>query len=62
MLSGQREHLLEVCSTRTSFELTLNKHFGKWPAGTSPREVGTRLAEDFVLRKFDFDANHDADT
>jgi unsaturated rhamnogalacturonyl hydrolase len=33
------------------------KYFGKWPAGTSPREVGKRLAENFVMRKFDFETN-----
>jgi len=31
------------------------KYFGKWPAGTSPQEVGKRLAENFVIRKFDFE-------
>jgi hypothetical protein len=34
-----------------------SKYFGKWPAGTSPQEVGKRIAENFVIRKFDFDTN-----
>ncbi len=31
--------------------------FSNWPAGTSPREVGERVAENFVARKLDFEAN-----
>src|SRR6185295_9894010 len=46
--------LLIVSSGRT---LGQSKYFGKWPAGTSPREVGKRVAENFVIRKFDFDTN-----
>jgi rhamnogalacturonyl hydrolase YesR len=29
--------------------------FGNWPAGTSPKEVGKRVAENFVARKFEFE-------
>jgi hypothetical protein len=29
------------------------KEFQEWPAGTSPREIGKRVAEDFVLRPFE---------
>jgi len=29
-------------------------YFGDWPAGTSPSEVGKRLAENFVKRDFEF--------
>ena len=34
-----------------------SKYFGKWPVGTSPQEVGKRIANNFVTRKFDFDTN-----
>jgi rhamnogalacturonyl hydrolase YesR len=30
-------------------------YFGDWPAGTSPREVGKRVAENFAARKFEFE-------
>jgi rhamnogalacturonyl hydrolase YesR len=29
-------------------------YFGKWPAGSSPREIGKRLAENWVKRDFQF--------
>ncbi len=29
-------------------------HFGKWPEGASPKEVGTLLAENWVKRDFEF--------
>ena len=32
-----------------------SEYFGRWPAGTSPREVGRRVAENFVARKFEFE-------
>lgn len=31
-----------------------NKYFGKWEAGKSPREVGKRLAENWVVRDFEY--------
>ena len=31
-----------------------SKYFGDWPAGTSPREVGKRLAENFARRNFEY--------
>ena len=31
-----------------------SKYFSKWPAGTSPQEVGRRVAENFVVRKFEY--------
>jgi len=31
--------------------------FANWPAGASPREVGQRVAENFVVRKLDFQTN-----
>jgi rhamnogalacturonyl hydrolase YesR len=30
-------------------------YFGNWPKGASPKEVGKRVAENFVLRKFEFE-------
>jgi len=29
-------------------------YFSKWPAGTSPQEVGKRVAENFLARKFEY--------
>jgi unsaturated rhamnogalacturonyl hydrolase len=34
-----------------------SKYFSKWEAGTSPQEVGKRVAENFAARKFDFEVN-----
>jgi rhamnogalacturonyl hydrolase YesR len=34
-----------------------SEYFGKWPAGTSPKEIGKRVAENFYARKFDFETN-----
>lgn len=31
--------------------------FGNWPAGASPKEIGKRVAENFVARKLDFETN-----
>ena len=28
-------------------------YFGNWPAGSSPKEIGKRLAENFVKRDFE---------
>jgi unsaturated rhamnogalacturonyl hydrolase len=33
------------------------QEFSNWPAGASPAEVGKRVAENFVVRKFDFETN-----
>lgn len=30
-------------------------YFKKWPAGASPREVGTRVAENYLARKFEYE-------
>jgi len=30
-------------------------HFSNWPAGASPAEVGKRVAENFIARKFEFE-------
>ncbi len=32
-------------------------HFSHWPAGTSPAEVGKRVSENIIVRKFDFETN-----
>lgn len=32
-------------------------YFSKWPKGTSPQEIGKRVAENFLGRKFDFEKN-----
>ena len=34
-----------------------SNYFGDWPAGTSPREVGLRVAENFAARRFEFETN-----
>ena len=31
-----------------------SKYFGSWPAGTSPKEIGKRLAENFARRDFEY--------
>jgi len=33
------------------------QEFTNWPAGASPSEIGRRVAENFVARKFDFETN-----
>src|SRR5215470_19286346 len=30
-----------------------SSYFSKWPAGTSPQEIGRRVAENFVARKLE---------
>ena len=30
------------------------RYFKNWPAGTSPREVGTRVAENYLARQFEY--------
>jgi unsaturated rhamnogalacturonyl hydrolase len=41
----------------TTAPKTHTDFFTHWPAGTSPAEVGRRVAENFVARKFDFETN-----
>jgi rhamnogalacturonyl hydrolase YesR len=31
--------------------------FGNWPAGASPQEIGRRVTENYLARKFDFETN-----
>ncbi len=33
-----------------------SEYFGKWPVGASPKEVGTRLAENWEKRTFEFES------
>ncbi|PYS51650.1 MAG: glycosyl hydrolase [Acidobacteria bacterium] len=35
--------------------LAQSRYFKNWPAGTSPQEIGKRVAENFVARKFEFE-------
>src|SRR6267143_589371 len=35
--------------------LAQSAYFSKWPAGTSPQEVGKRVAENFVARQLEFE-------
>lgn len=56
---------LGACSTLVALLLTGcataqkpgGDYFSHWPAGTSPAEVGRRVAENFAARKFEFEAN-----
>src|SRR5262249_10912330 len=32
-------------------------YFSNWPAGSSPSEIGKRVAENYLERKFDFEKN-----
>lgn len=46
--------LVTGCATAQNAQ---RNHFTHWPAGTSPAEVGKRVAENFAARKFDFETN-----
>lgn len=46
--------LLSGCATKQSAQ---RAYFSDWPAGTSPAEIGRRVAENFEARKFDFQTN-----
>lgn len=37
----------------TALPVAAQSYFSKWPAGTSPQEVGKRVAENFVARKLE---------
>lgn len=41
----------------TAVQKSGSKYFTNWPVGTSPQEIGTRVAENFAARKFDFETN-----
>src|SRR5712692_11893029 len=34
--------------------LAQSAYFSKWPAGTSPQEIGKRVAENFVARQLEY--------
>jgi rhamnogalacturonyl hydrolase YesR len=44
--------LLTISVSRVSAK---TDYFSKWPEGTSPQEIGERVAENFLKRKFDFE-------
>ena len=46
--------LIFVANSHTTAQ---SQYFSKWEKGTSPQEVGKRVAENFVARKFDFETN-----
>ena len=46
--------LLTGCSTSRPKH---SAHFSHWPAGSSPAEVGKRVSENIIVRKFDFEIN-----
>jgi len=48
--------LVTSCSLAPLAEfLAQSAYFSKWPAGTSPQEVGKRVAENFVARQLEFE-------
>lgn len=51
--------LLAVIFILSSANLSFgqSKYFGNWSPGTSPKEVGKRVAENIIARKFDFEIN-----
>ena len=46
-----------VVAIVTSQAMAQVQEFTDWPAGASPAEIGKRVAENFVVRKFDFETN-----
>lgn len=51
-----------VCVLIVAFALVTavkaqSRYFGKWEAGTSPQEIGKRVAENYARRKFEFETN-----
>ena len=46
--------LLTGCATS---QPKRSAHFSNWPAGDSPAEVGKRVSENIIVRKFDFETN-----
>ena len=41
--------------TAATFVHAQSAYFKNWPAGMSPREVGTRVAENYLARKFEYE-------
>jgi len=48
--------LIAVLSLNAPVAVAQPKYFGKWEPGTSPKEVGKRLAENWVKRSFEFES------
>jgi unsaturated rhamnogalacturonyl hydrolase len=60
--TNQSSALLRLLTTMMLFALggsasvmAQSNYFGNWPAGTSPKEIGKRVAENFVARKLEYD-------
>jgi unsaturated rhamnogalacturonyl hydrolase len=43
-----------ICDSRGMAQI---KEFDNWPQGASPAEIGKRVAENFIARKFDFETD-----
>jgi unsaturated rhamnogalacturonyl hydrolase len=54
MLGGLLALLLAGCAHA---QPKTNQYFSAWPAGTSPAEVGRRVAENFLPRQFRYETN-----
>lgn len=48
---------LSVFTLTANTSLAQSKYFSNWEAGTSPQEVGKRVAENVAARKFEFETN-----
>ena len=46
--------LVSILATGCQTGPNPNQFFGNWPEGTSPREIGKRVAENFAARQFRF--------
>ena len=55
ILTLQLSLLVIIALTSTSVSAQ-SKYFGKWEAGTSPREVGKRLANNWLARSFEYES------
>jgi unsaturated rhamnogalacturonyl hydrolase len=44
--------MLALTNTRAGAQ---SSYFGNWPEGVAPKEIGKRVAENFALRKFEFE-------
>ncbi len=51
-----------TAANTTAAASPLDEYFGNWPAGTSPTEVGKRVADNFLLKKFDYETNRTRQT
>ena len=55
MMNNRALFLLLFMLVAVPFAYGQSDYFGKWPAGTSPQEVGKRLGENFVKRDFEYE-------